>query len=67
MGRKIGFNPMAEDIEDYSEQDTFDVGYAEGLPSNFQEAYLKAIGEVEALQRRVEALLVTIEYLVLQD
>lgn len=67
MGKKIGFQPISEDIEDYSEQDTFELGDAEGLPSNFQEAYLKAIGEVEALQRRVEALLVTIEYLVLQD
>ena len=67
MGRKIGFNPRAEDIDDYSEQDTFELGDAEGLSINYQQAYLEAVGTVEALQNRVEALLRTIEYLVLTE
>lgn len=65
MGKKIGFQPISEDIEDYSEQDTFELGDAEGLQINYQQAYLEAVGVIEGLQDRVEALLITIEYLVL--
>lgn len=67
MGRKIGFNPTAEDIDDYSEQDTFEIGEAEGLPEDYKAAYIEASVRVQLLQERVEALLRTIEFIMLSE